>query len=120
MARSFLWLLAAAVLASGTPAGAAEIGGLSPRGPAIMEQLEVPPPVTSVGRPVTGPLAPAPPVQYGCHRIWRCDATICEWRRGCWGVYGYVEGPYYTSAFARRQWESHGWPNAHNRRDRYR
>jgi hypothetical protein len=32
---------------------------------------------------------------------------VCEWRRGCWGVYGYVEGPYYTSEFAKRQWENH-------------
>jgi hypothetical protein len=53
------------------------------------------------------PLLPPPNIRYGCQRVWRCDKTVCEWRRGCWGVYGYVEGPYYTSEFAKRQWESH-------------
>jgi hypothetical protein len=47
-------------------------------------------------------------VRYGCQRVWRCDTTVCEWRRGCRGVYGYYEGPYFTSEFARRLWESHG------------
>jgi hypothetical protein len=56
------------------------------------------------------PVLPAPVVRYGCKRIWRCDGVICEWRRGCWGVYGYMEGPYYTLALAQRQWERHGWP----------
>jgi hypothetical protein len=56
------------------------------------------------------PVLPAPVVRYGCKRVWRCDGVICEWRRGCWGVYGYMEGPYYTLALAQRQWERHGWP----------
>ena len=52
-----------------------------------------------------------PPGQaYGCKRLWRCDAQICEWRRGCWGIYGYVEGPYYSVALARRQWARDGLP----------
>jgi hypothetical protein len=57
-----------------------------------------------------GPLYSAPDVHYGCERIWRCDSIVCEWRRGCWGVYGYMEGPYYTTEVSRRQWENHGWP----------
>lgn len=51
-----------------------------------------------------------PGVAYGCKRIWRCDKQVCEWRRGCWGVYGYVEGPYYSVALAQRQWERDGLP----------
>ena len=51
-----------------------------------------------------------PRVAYGCKRIWRCDAQVCEWRRGCWGVYGYVEGPYFSVALAQRQWERDGLP----------
>lgn len=49
-------------------------------------------------------------VAFGCKRVWRCDAQVCEWRRGCWGVYGYMEGPYYSLALAQRQWERDGWP----------
>lgn len=56
------------------------------------------------------PVIPAPAVRYGCSRIWRCDSVICQWRRGCFGVYGYMEGPYYTVDLAKRQWERHGWP----------
>lgn len=52
----------------------------------------------------------APGTAYGCKRIWRCDAQVCEWRRGCWGVYGYVEAPYYSVALAKRQWERDGLP----------
>jgi hypothetical protein len=51
-----------------------------------------------------------PGVAYGCKRVWRCDAQVCEWRRGCWGVYGYVEGPYFSVALARRQWTREGLP----------
>ena len=58
---------------------------------------------------------PAPYVRYGCRRIWRCDDQVCEWRRGCWGVYGYMEGPYYTIPLARSQWERHGWPSGRSR-----
>jgi hypothetical protein len=65
------------------------------------------------------PVLPAPVVRYGCKRVWRCDGVICEWRRGCWGVYGYMEGPYYTLALAQRQWERHGWPVPPARRTNY-
>jgi hypothetical protein len=53
---------------------------------------------------------PPPEVRYGCKRVWRCDSVVCEWRRGCFGTYGYMEGPYYTLDLAKRQWERHGWP----------
>jgi len=56
------------------------------------------------------PVMPAPVTRYGCSRIWRCDPVICEWRRGCFGIYGYMEGPYYTLPLAKRQYERHGWP----------
>ena len=65
------------------------------------------------------PVMPAPIVRYGCKRIWRCDGVICEWRRGCWGIYGYMEGPYYTVELAQRQWERHGWPVPPQRRTNY-
>lgn len=52
-----------------------------------------------------------PRIAYGCKRLWRCDTQVCEWRRGCWGVYGYMEGPYYSVALAKRQWERDGWPS---------
>src|SRR5690348_3656618 len=55
------------------------------------------------------PWQPAPVVRYGCKRIWRCDSVVCDWRRGCWGAYGYVEGPYYTAELAKRQWQRQGW-----------
>ncbi len=64
-----------------------------------------PPPLTS-----PPPLITAPRVEYGCKRFWRCDTNVCEWRRGCWGVNGYVETPYYTPAYARRQYETYGLP----------
>lgn len=67
----------------------------------------------------SSPTRPAPTVRYGCSRIWRCDAVICEWRRGCWGVYGYMEGPYYTLDLAKRQWERHGWPTPERERAHY-
>jgi hypothetical protein len=51
-------------------------------------------------------------VEYGCKRIWRCDDQVCEWRRGCWGIYGYVEAPYYSLPLAKRQWQSQGWPTS--------
>jgi hypothetical protein len=53
---------------------------------------------------------PPPRVAYGCKRIWRCDKEVCEWRRGCWGVYGYVESPYYSQDLAKRQWVRDGLP----------
>jgi hypothetical protein len=57
-----------------------------------------------------------PDVAFGCKRVWRCDTQVCEWRRGCWGVYGYMEGPYYSLAFAQRQWERDGWPTPRSQR----
>jgi hypothetical protein len=104
MARSALWLLATIMLVGASPAGAADAGRteyipapalMSPPAPALEPAKEA------------KPLLPPPNIRYGCQRVWRCDKTVCEWRRGCWGVYGYVEGPYYTSEFAKRQWESH-------------
>jgi hypothetical protein len=79
-------------------------------------QVVVPP-----GAPVVVPLptrvvpprlatVPPPGTAYGCKRVWRCDAQVCEWRRGCWGVYGYVEGPYFSVALAKRQWTREGLP----------
>ena len=65
------------------------------------------------------PVIPAPAVRYGCSRIWRCDSVICEWRRGCFGIYGYMEGPYYTLPLARRQYERHGWPVPPERRTNF-
>ena len=65
------------------------------------------------------PIMPAPVVRYGCSRIWRCDSVICEWRRGCYGIYGYMEGPYYTLPLARRQYERHGWPVPPERRTNF-
>jgi hypothetical protein len=64
----------------------------------------------------SSPTQPPPIVQFGCKRIWRCDAVVCDWRRGCWGTYGYMEGPYYTAELAKRQWERHGWPTPSQRR----
>jgi hypothetical protein len=60
--------------------------------------------------PEASPTQPAPNVVYGCKRIWRCDSVVCDWRRGCWGAYGYMEGPYYNVDLAKRQWQRHGWP----------
>jgi hypothetical protein len=64
-----------------------------------------PPPLTS-----PPPIISAPRVEYGCKRFWRCDTNVCEWRRGCWGLNGYVEVPYYTPAYARRQYQTYGLP----------
>lgn len=132
MARSLFWLLPAiALLLGSAPATAAdvELVPAPPRAVVVSEPPPViagppivvgaPPPVAAVPPPVTGPLLPPPKVRYGCERVWRCDTTICEWRRGCWGVYGYVETPYYTSAFARRQWEAHGLPGSRDDRRGY-
>jgi hypothetical protein len=67
----------------------------------------------------TSPVIPAPVVRYGCSRVWRCDSVICEWRRGCYGIYGYMEGPYYTLPLAKRQYERHGWPLPPERRTNF-
>jgi hypothetical protein len=124
MPRSFPCLLALVTLLGVLPAAGADtrLRGRAPA-PVVVEELPpapvavapvavapvaVPPGPTGVKGPATGPLMAPPPVRFGCQRVWRCDTTICEWRRGCWGVYGYVEGPYYTPSFARRQAEQHG------------
>jgi len=118
MARFALWLLTAIVLAGASPAGAADAGRFDPApAPAMVE----PSPETDETRLTQAkPRLPPPQVAFGCQRIWRCDAMVCEWRRGCRGVYGYVEGPYYSSALARRQWQSHGLPAYPQRRQRRR
>jgi hypothetical protein len=75
---------------------------LPPPRPAVIvpPAVAVPDTVVVTGVPVIGPsLKP-----YGCQRVWRCDAQVCEWRRGCNGIYGYVEGPYYNKPLAERQW----------------
>jgi hypothetical protein len=75
---------------------------LPPPRPAVVvpPAVAVPDTVVVTGVPVIGPsLKP-----YGCQRVWRCDAQVCEWRRGCNGIYGYVEGPYYNKPLAERQW----------------
>lgn len=74
---------------------------------------------TIVIRQTSPIIAPAPVVRYGCSRIWRCDSVICEWRRGCYGIYGYMEGPYHTLDLAKRQWERHGWPTPSDYRSRH-
>lgn len=89
--------LALLVAAAAAPVQAAELSVK----PGIAEQ------VARHGRLAT--VVP-PGVAYGCKRIWRCDAQVCEWRRGCWGVYGYVEGPYFSVALAQRQWTRDGLP----------
>jgi hypothetical protein len=116
MVRSFPCLLALVTLLGVFSAGAADTRLVRPgavRAPAIVEELPPgaavipPPPPPGMSKP-TGPLMAPPQVRFGCQRVWRCDTTICEWRRGCWGVYGYLEGPYYTPGFAKRQAEQHG------------
>jgi hypothetical protein len=67
---------------------------------------------------VVGQPTPRRDVAFGCKRVWRCDAQICEWRRGCWGIYGYMEGPYYSLSLAQRQWERDGWPTPRSYRQR--
>lgn len=83
-----------------------------------------PPPVTAVLTPVpadeipaaaievapAGPVIGPPDIAFGCKRVWRCDAQVCEWRRGCNGIYGYVEAPYYAKPLAEQQWVRDGLP----------
>jgi hypothetical protein len=112
MTRFAARLLTAILLLGIAPAFAADAGKV--RSAPRHATAPKPPPAANGEVPAarTGPLRPPPEVRYGCRRIWRCDDQVCEWRRGCWGVYGYVEGPYYTPAFARRQWEAHGLPGS--------
>jgi hypothetical protein len=88
----------AVIVDPGVPAAVA----VPPPVPAVIvpPAVAVPDTVVVTGVPVIGPsLKP-----YGCQRVWRCDAQVCEWRRGCNGIYGYVEGPYYNKPLAERQW----------------
>ena len=80
------------------------------------EALVVPQVVEVAPKPYIGP----PDVAFGCKRVWRCDAQVCEWRRGCHGIYGYMEGPYYSKPLAERQWERDGWPATTGTRTRTR
>ena len=82
--------------------GAPAVVAIPPPIPTVIvpPAVAVPDTVVVTGVPVIGPsLKP-----YGCQRVWRCDAQVCEWRRGCNGIYGYVEGPYYNKPLAERQW----------------
>jgi hypothetical protein len=119
--KALLFVLAAAALPA--VAQAADTG----RGPALVAPPTVAPaPVLVVPAEPTiivqeqAPLRPPHNVKYGCSRVWRCDSVICEWRRGCWGVYGYMEGPYYNVDLAKRQWERHGWATPTDYRTRSR
>jgi hypothetical protein len=125
MVRSAVaWLLLLAGLAAGPAAGAdAELAppptvitapppAVAAAPPAVVTATPVP------GTVAVGPLYPAPEIRFGCHRVWRCDNVVCEWRRGCWGIYGYMEGPYYTAELARRQWESQGLAMPRSRKHR--
>lgn len=95
------------------PAGAADVSPKRAKAAAINQAA---PPAEQV-EAVTPRPVPPPRVEYGCKRLWRCDSRVCEWRRGCWGIYGYVEGPYYNLSLARRQWERDGWPTPRRYRD---
>ena len=124
MLRVAVGMLALLVAVATAPNGADAADSYRPRPAPRSEIVEVPAdiviPSSSSVAPFPGPPSkfhvetqppPAPYVRYGCKRIWRCDDQVCEWRRGCWGIYGYMEGPYYTIPLARSQWERHGWPS---------
>jgi hypothetical protein len=99
-------LIALAVLAAPAASYAADATPIRiVRAPAVAPAVE-----DTIIIEQASPVLPAPVVRYGCKRIWRCDSVVCDWRRGCWGTYGYMEGPYYTVDLAKRQWERHGWP----------
>jgi hypothetical protein len=102
-------LLLAGATFAGSQAQAADVKAVvvTPA-PVVIEPVVVEP-VAPAGATVIVTKAP-PHVAYGCKRIWRCDHEVCEWRRGCWGVYGYVESPYYSQDLAKRQWVRDGLP----------
>lgn len=114
--RAMLFALAA--LAAPAISYAADTTSIRSSGAPAIVVAPVPPESTIIIEQAS-PIRPAPPIRYGCSRVWRCDSVICEWRRGCWGVYGYMEGPYYTLDLAKRQWERHGWPTPTQERSRY-
>jgi hypothetical protein len=104
--------IAALLLVTGAVAAhAADAKVVVAPAPVVAAPAIVATPVMVEGVPVVV-TKPPPRVQYGCKRIWRCDKQVCEWRRGCWGIYGYMEGPYYSQELARRQWERDGWPTS--------
>ncbi len=112
--RIILSGLAAAFLVSAAQA-ADTVVKVAPQPPIVVAAPPPPPAEVVVVAPETaivvpGPLVGPPTMPFGCRRVWRCDAQVCEWRRGCNGVYGYVEGPYYTKPLAMRQWERDGLP----------
>jgi hypothetical protein len=127
MLRIAFRLLTFAVLGLAVAAGRADAAEMTAAAPQFRSEPLVAPPAArpaplfqseaAVADPAARPVPP-PRVQYGCKRIWRCDAQVCEWRRGCWGIYGYMEGPYYNLELARRQWERDGWPVPRRYRDR--
>lgn len=83
------------------PPGPAEVVAPPPATAVVVPPaVAIPDKVVVTGGPVIGPSL----VPYGCRRVWRCDAQVCEWRRACNGIYGYVEGPYYSKPLAVRQW----------------
>jgi hypothetical protein len=113
-------LLIAAAGLTGPPAQAADAKAkvvVAPA-PVVVEPVVVEPvePLPGASILVT---KPPPRVAYGCKRIWRCDKEVCEWRRGCWGVYGYIESPYYSQELAKRQWVRDGLPGPPEKRARY-
>src|SRR5215204_1475070 len=115
-------LFACSVLAAPALSYAADSPAIITRAPMVTEApaVVVAPAISEtivIEQP--SPVLPAPVVRYGCKRIWRCDSVICEWRRGCFGIYGYMEGPYYTLPLARRQYERHGWPVPPERRSNF-
>jgi len=106
MSRIMLGLLGFLALSAVTLSGPVQAADAVVKTPGSHARVVVAPLVEAAG-----PASIVPPrVAYGCKRIWRCDAQVCEWRRGCWGVYGYMEGPYYSVALAKRQWQRDGWP----------
>jgi hypothetical protein len=117
MRRLALVLLFAVVTTAGHPALAADANATVAPPRAVSTTTTVvttPTAVEAATIPSNGSVIivtkPEPHVPYGCKRIWRCDKQVCEWRRGCWGVYGYMEGPYFSQELAQRQWERDGWP----------
>lgn len=112
-------LFTLAVLAMLAPSYAADSSIVRTSPGPVITAAPVPSAESTVIIPQASPIRPAPVVRYGCSRIWRCDSVICEWRRGCYGIYGYMEGPYHNLDLAKRQWERHGWPTPSDYRSRH-
>jgi hypothetical protein len=110
-------LLLAAAMATGPQAQAADVKAVVVTPAPVVAEPVVVEPVEAPATVIVTKIQPH--VAYGCKRIWRCDKEVCEWRRGCWGVYGYVESPYYSQELARRQWVRDGLPGPTDKRVRY-